>query len=413
MNNKLLAELEFSSIIAESTAQTATGSSLLDKYKSYLMAHESTCRLVNNFISEASKCQYDNGVHTVLEKVSDYIQCNKTSWALASVCENLKASTSSYNYLNRPAIKQVEKLLENDEETINKYIKAGALKNVMYVTEFRNIAKQVYHDMPMIESTAEYTLTRPISMVQSSGDGYLFEMVGKVFQINNDHTISEATWNDVSNTFKTVSSLLESDCCKFDEVSEGLTITYNNVEYFINECGNVQRNGKKMTVEQFRDNNRLVLMSTNPRFKNTVAGILEAIALTAENFDNIAKMDNCAIYETKSDRFAVICEDTNMYATLLNSTHRGAWTCNSNVIEVLEFIKDNTRANISELYNEQVKNFISEKSEEEKEQLVEQIKNDQKQGLKERIEALTEKFKDDPTKLAILSQVAQDLQNAE
>lgn len=413
MNNKLLADLEFNSIIGESMAQTATGSGILDKYKSYLMTHESSCRLVNNFISEASQCQYDNGVYAVLEKVADYIQCNKTSWALASVCESLKAGKTSYNYLNQSAISQVEKLLENDEETINKYIKAGAMKNVMYVTEFRNIAKQVYHDMPMIESNSEYTMICPISMVQNCGDGYMFEVAGKVFRINNDHTIAESDWKETSNTFRTITSLLESDICKFDEVSEGVTINYNNVEYFISECGKVKRNDKEMTVEQFRDNNRLILMSTNPRFKNTVAGVLEAIALTAENFDKIAKMDNCGIYETKSDRFLVISEGTNMYATLLKSNHNAGWTYNSNVVEVLENIKKNTRSTISENYTEQVKNFISESSEEEKKQLEEQLKNDQKQSLKERIEALTEKFKDDPAKLAILSQVAQDLQTAE
>ena len=57
---KILTELEFSSIISEAQAQTATGSTLLNRYKSHCMSNESTCALVNNFIKEASKLTYAN-----------------------------------------------------------------------------------------------------------------------------------------------------------------------------------------------------------------------------------------------------------------------------------------------------------------------------------------------------------------
>lgn len=412
MVKKLLADLEFNSIIGESMAQTATGANLLDKYKSCLMANEVSCALVNEFIREASNHRYDNGVYAVLEKVTDFIQSNKTSWALLTVCENINSRQTSYNYLNMNAAKQVENLLENDEETVNKYIKAGALKNVMYVTEFRNIAKQVYHDMPMVESTAEFTMQRPISLVENCGDGYMFEVAGKVFKVSHDKNITESTWSETSNTFRTVSSLLESNLCSFDEVSEGITVKFNNSEYFIHECGMVKKNDTEMTVEQLRENNRLVLMATNPRHQTNVAGVLEAIALTCENFDNIAKMDNTAIYETRSDRFLVISEGVNMFATLLQSNHSAGWTYNSNAIEVLENIKKSTRATISENYTEQVKAVISEASEADRKKIENDIREAKKQNIKERIEALTEKFKGDPTKLAILSQIAQDFQTA-
>ena len=49
MNNtmKILAGLEFSSLIKEAQVTTATGSEMLNKYKSYLMMKESSCDLVN------------------------------------------------------------------------------------------------------------------------------------------------------------------------------------------------------------------------------------------------------------------------------------------------------------------------------------------------------------------------------
>ncbi len=413
MVEKLLADLEFNSIISESMAQTATGSSLLNKYKSYLMANESTCRLVNGFVKEASQCTYDNGVYNVLEKVSDYIQSNKTSWALASVCENLRQGKTSWNYLNQSAISQVEKLLENDEETVNKYIKAGALKNVMYVTEFRNVVKQVYHDMPMIETTAEYKMSHSISIIENCGDGYMFEACGKVMKVSLDHTISEASWKEVSNTFRQVSALLESNICSFDEVSETLTIDYQGVKYEISEVDKIKRNGVEMTTEQLRDNNNLFMRTVNHRYANNVAQVLESIALTCENFKQIAKMDNVSIYETKNDKFFVVSEATNLYATLIQSNHRGQWTYNCNVVEALEGIKANTRVSLSEQYNEQVKLFVESTSTEDKDKIKNDLAESKKQSIKERIEALTEKFKDDPAKLAVLSQVAQDLQTAE
>ena len=82
---KILAEMDFGTIIGESSAQTSTGSDLLNKYKSHLMSNESTCGLVNNFIREASNHRYDNGVNTVLEHIADFIQCNKTDTIVINI----------------------------------------------------------------------------------------------------------------------------------------------------------------------------------------------------------------------------------------------------------------------------------------------------------------------------------------
>ena len=138
---KILADLEFASILSEAQAQTATGENLLNGFKSYCMANESSCALVNNFIKEASKCTYDNGVNAVLEEVADYVNANKVRWQIASACENIQNNNNSYNMLNMNAAKQAEKLLDLNEEEAVKYIKAGALKNVMFCEAFRSIAK--------------------------------------------------------------------------------------------------------------------------------------------------------------------------------------------------------------------------------------------------------------------------------
>lgn len=411
MNNKILAELEFNVILNEAMAQTQTGAELINKYKSFLMANESTCGLVNNFVKEAQLCRYDNGVNTVLEQVADYINSNKTIWALASTCESINQNTSSYNYLNRNAAKQVEKLLEMEETEVVKYIKAGALKNVMFCEAFRNIAKQVYKDQPIVEATAEYVKVTPVSMVENVGDGYCFEVAGSLYKIDDDRNIQEAQWNEVSNTFKTVSQLLESTISAIDEHT--ITVKAGNATYEIKEAEKVTKVGKEgtteMTVEQLRDNNRLVLMATNPRHRNDLAGVLEAIALTCENYDHIVSMDNVAIYSTKNDRFMVIESNENIYATLLQSNRNSKWTINEDAISALSFIKTKTNVTLSENYKDVVSKAMATADEKEKETIAEELKDQEVVSYKERIEALTEKFKNDPVKLAVLSKLAQEI----
>lgn len=416
MKNKTLAEMEFASIISEATAQTQTGAELINRYKSYVMSHDITHSLVNNFVREASNCRYDNGVVEALEMVADYINLNKTSWALASTCESLNANNSSYNYINKNfAVKQVEKLLEMNEDDVVKYIKAGALKNVMFCEEFRNIAKQVYKDNPLVEATAEYVRRTPVSLVENVGDGVCFQVKGQLFKIADDKTIQEAQAKEVSNTFRIISQLLESQYVTIDE--HAIEVKLDNATYEVSESGNVKRIGKDgekvMTVEQLRENNRLMLMTANPRFRNQLAGILESVALLVENYDSVVNLDNVAIYETKNDIFMVIESGTNIYSTLLRSNRHPKWTINENVIEALSFIKTKTNVTLNESYDEAVAKCMEEMDEEHHAKIEAELKEEKMNSYKERIEALTEKFKNDPVKMAVLSKLAQDIANVQ
>lgn len=411
MSTKILAELEFSSIINEASASTQTGCEILNKYRAHLMANEASCALVNNFIKEAQMCRYDNGINYILETVADYINSNKTIWALASACEAINSNSQSYNYLNRNATKQVEKLLEMEEEDVVKYIKAGALKNVMYCESFRNIAKQVYKDQPIVEATAEYVKMTPISMVENMGDGFCFEVFGNLYKTGENGELQESYWNEVSNTFKTVTRLLESNMVTINE--NEIKIKAGNAEYIIKENEKVTKIGKEgtieMTVEQLRDNNRLVLMVTNPRHRNNLAEVLEAVALTCENYNNIVSLDNVAVYSTKNDKFMVIESNQNLYATLLQSNRYPKWTINENAIDALSFIKTKTNVSLSENYKDLVTKVVENISDKEKEDLQKELKEQEINSYKERIETLTEKFKNDPVKLAVLSKLAQEI----
>ena len=441
MKNRILAELDFASILNESKAQTATGADLLRKYQSFLITNESTHNLVNAFVKEASVHTYDNGVNEALEMVSDYINMNKTIWALSSACENINNNKSSYNYINKNAAKQVENLLEMNEDEVVKYIKAGALKSVMFCEAFRNIAKQVYKDSPMVEEAADYTAVHPVSMVENVGDGFLFEVNGTLYKMDLDKNVQEADWKSASNTFKTISSLLESDMCTVDENT--ITVEFNKSTYVISEAGKCEKckagNAKSIddcgdckpdakdtkdpeakkkvkesfTAEQLRENNRLVVMATAPKAKAQVAGVLEAIALLVENYDSITNLDNVSVYSTKNDKFVVIEAGSNLYATLLQSNRHPKWTINENAVDALSFIKSKTNVSLGEKYNDLVAEHIEKVSEEEKDKIEQELKENERNSYRERIAALTEKFKNDPTKLAVLSQLAAQITDAE
>lgn len=449
MNFKILAELDFQSIIGESMAQTQTGAELLSKYKSFLLVNEASCSLVNSFVKEAAIHTYDNGVNDALKEVADYISENKASWALATACESINANTASHNYINRNAAKQVEKLLEMDEANVVRYVKNGALKNVMFCEAFRNIAKQIFKETPMVEASADYVVKHPVAFVENVGDGLCFAVEGKIYKIDDDKNITEGVANEVSNTFRTISTILESSCTTIDNHS--INVVAGNSVYTISEAGKCEKcklekpgeyegeklpvsdkdvtpdpdktddkekNKKKtvkesMTVAELRENNRLVLMTANPRHRNQFAALLEGIALIAENYDNIANMDNVSIYSTKNDKFIVIEGANTIYASLLASNRHAAWTINENAVDALSFIKTKTNVNISENYADAVKNHLEKASEIEQETIKQELHEQKVMSYKERIEALTEKFKNDPTKLAILSNIAQELMTAE
>ena len=154
-------------------------------------------------------------------------------------------------------------------------------------------------------------------------------------------------------------------------------------------------------------------MTAIPRHKNQLAGILEAVALVCENYDSIANMDNVSIYTTKNDKFVVIEAGVNLYATLLASNRHSKWTVNENAIEALSFIKSKTNVTLSDNYSKLVEEAVAVADEEEKTRIQEELKAQEQQSYKERIEALTEKFKNDPVKLAVLSKLAQELAEIE
>lgn len=415
---KPLADMDFANVLMEAYADTQTGTSLINKYRQHLLTNESTCALVNGFLSEAKNCMYDSGIVSVVNDLTDVIAENKISWQLATACEAINANHSSYNYLNRNAASTVEKLLEQNEENVVKYIKAGALKHVMFCEAIRNIVNGVFTDCQTV-ITEEYTATKPVSYVEENEGKKYFEVLGNIFSMEGT-TIKEASASEVSGDFLVISRLLESNAAKFDANSETLTVETPLATYEVfveNECTKCKRTPKSETDKTItfenefalREHNRMVVGATNYTQRNQVAELLEGIARAFEKFENFMLLDNTQIIESKNDKFVIIENAENAFAYLISSNHNTGWKLNTTIVEAINFIKKNTNLNIAKDYKSNIDEQIKKTEEDKAKQIAEDIKKGELTARKQKIEMLTEKFKDDPATLAVLAKVAQAL----
>lgn len=417
-----LAEMDFAAMLREAYADTQTGSALINKYRQYLLTNESTCTLVNKFLLEANNYQYDGGVFNLIKEISDIISENKVSWQLATACEAINNNNSSYNYLNRNAASSVEKLLEQNEEDVVKYIKAGALKHVMFCEAFRNIVSSVYTDV-QTTITDDYSAKHPVSYVEENCGKQYFEVLGNIYSVE-DNIIKEEKASTVSGDFLLISRLLESGNVKFDVDTEHLIIDTPLAVYEIyteDECKKCKRVSKKIatntvteTVEfdneySLREHNRLVVGASSYSTRNNTAELLESIARAYEHFENFVLLDNVQIIESKNDKFIVIENAENMFAYSIKSNHNTGWKINTTVVEVVDFIKKHTNLNIAKDYKKNIDEQIKKTEITQAKAIEESIEKDAMEARKRKIEMLTEKFKNEPATLAVLSKVAQSL----
>ena len=410
---KTLVMLDFPKILFEASAQTATGQDFINNYKKCVMTGDTTHALVNNFVKEAKDYTYDSGVAEALGKVSDVLNANKYSWAISSACESIQANKSTYNYLARNAAESVMPILEMEEKDIIQYIKSGAFKSVMHVEQFRNIAKSVFKDQPILEYETRYKVYRPVSMVESKGDKVFFEVCGNIYRIQ-DKLLHEAKADEVSNDFIMISQLLESNLIESDPVNEQLTLNYGDRKYVVSEANNCVickgEDKRQFSTAQLRENNNLYISALPlTQSRHSQALVLEAFAKLVENFDNVHIMDNVYVVETAADKFFVIETEDKMVAKSILSNHNVRLNECGTATEVLSAIKKATHVDLTEHFKDAIDNNIKNAEENEQKMIKEQLENEALDTRRKKIEELTQRFKNDPAKLAVLSKIAAEL----
>lgn len=410
---KTLVKLDFPTILFEASAQTTTGQDLINKYKKACMMGETTCAMVNNFIREAKDFTYDSGVAEALGRVSDVLNANKYSWAISSACESIQANKSTYNYLARNAAEKVMPILEMEEDEVVQYIKSGAFKSVMHVEQFRNIAKSIYKDQPIVEYIDNFKASRPISMVEDNEDVIFFEVLGNIYKIQ-DKLLYEAKANEVSDTFITISQLLESNMVSLDTVNETVTLNFGNKKYEVSNQDEVTLisgdNKKVMTASQLRENNNLYISALpNTASKYNQAAVLEALAKLVENFDKVHVMDNVYVIESQFDKFFIIENDGKAVVKSIVSGHNVRLNEAGDITEVLNTVKKQTKVDLTEKFSEAIGKNIRDAEETEAKQIQESLEESQNDQRRQKIAELTQRYKNDPAKLAVLSKIASEL----
>lgn len=402
---KVLIDLPFASLVNEASATTSHGQELIYKYKALVVNEATTCALVNNFLREAQTCLYDGGVYKLVESLTNHLNEVRTSWNLASVCEAILANQSKNNLLNRKAAMHAAGLLEMNESDVVNYIRSGALKGDMYCEGIRMVAKSVFKDLPTTVTTTEYTVKNPVSFCESAiGGGVVFQVLGQAFRSNTDGTVVRESL-DTSFEFKQINALLESKYTQVDDY--GVEVSIGNHQIKIVESGQVHCNGNVYTTESFRE--YAALRSRGIRTSQLESQVLEACALLSEHYDRVSVLDNVAIYTTGKDCFVVMENGSNLQAQLLSSTHRPKWEINENAINTLEFIKGATGVDLKDRYSAKVNEARRILAESEEEDMLAALQLESKQNQMERIQALTEKFKNSPAHLEILSRIAAGL----
>ena len=415
---KLLKDLNFAEKINESNAVTDPGKEVLSKYRGFCYNNAPTCTVVNNFIREASNFSFDTGLMSILESVMSFIGENKISWKLASACESILNNNSHYNYIAKVGVEQVGKLLEMNENEVVSYIKAGALKGVQYIPEFRNICKEIYKTHVCEKATPNYTVQTPVSFIFVEGEKQYFQVLGKTFIFENGK-VNEAVCNDVE--FVTVNKMLEN----FKSINGvGLVLEYRSsyndgCSFVVNENKVEVKKGENV-VESFdnKDNfmeyannvSKILPINEKMRWMNTTS----MVATILENSENICGLDCTKVVRTSDGSlFAITEAENNVNLTVFANHVHGTSTSNYDfVVEALNNVTSLTGIDLKSEYTERITEDCKKQNPEEVEEINEALKESKKAQISERrkqIAILAEKYKNDPARITLLNSLASEL----
>ena len=420
MNIKLLKDLNFAGKINECEAVTEAGKEMVKNYRGYLFTNPTTCGLVNGFVREAQKYSFDTGLTSILESVSSFIKENNISWKLATACESIEANPSTYNYIAKTGIETVGKLLEMNESDVKAYIKAGALKSIQYIPEFRAVCKEVYNSTIVEAYAPNYKVNNPVSYVMETEGARYFNVNGKTFKIA-EGMVSEAVCDDV--TFKRINMLLEAftiaDNKMVYEWNAGVkkytvTIFENEEKSCISFSNNKELNETFEDIASFNefcDNlSRTMVMNEKLNFMKITSAIAEVYAVS----ESVMVLDNVKLLESANGSTCAIIEaENNVNLTVFKSINFGS--SSQNYEYVAEALKQVTRVSgidLKVMYENRINEDVKKSNPEEYANIQEELnasKEAQMDIRKKKIAMLAEAHKNDPAIIAVLNKAARDL----
>lgn len=417
MNIKLLKNLEFAEKINKTEAVTEAGKEMLNTYRGYLYSNPVTFGVVNSFINEAQKFSFDTGLVSILESVLSVLNENKISWKLASACEALNNNNSSYGYIAKIGVQQVEKLLEMDESEVVSYIKAGSLKGIQYIPEFRAICKEVYKSNINEVNAPEYKVTNPFCYVHIvEGKDKYVNILGKTYKIN-ENVVEEAVCDDVK--FNKINGLLKN----FAIIDENLTTEYKGTHG--DKATFVLEEGKLTMIkgdikEEFTTPAEFLVYANNTskvmpmHEKMNWMNATKIIADVFEAIDSIVVLDCAKVLETSTGTICAIVEGKdNVNLTVFRSINAGTSSKNYDyVVEALQNVTKVSGIDLRPMYESRIDEECKKQDPEKYNMIKEELeaqKTAKFQDRKKKIAMLAEQYKNDPVKITLLNKAAKEL----
>ena len=406
MTFKLLKDLNFAEKLNAHEAVTESGKDFLKNYRGYMFQNAATCSIVNNFIKEAKAYAYDKGLMNILESVVNFVNENNISWRLSTVCENISNNNSSYNNLAKFSLGKVEKLLEMKESDVVSYIKAGVLKDVTYVREFREIAKDVYKNQSVSEAqTLAYEMTTPVSYAfVDESKAQFVNVFGKTFCIN-EGKVSEATCEDP--TFNKINAHLSA----MKLVGESLvydfkTSVYENESYHFEVTNKINESFETpVAFRQYADT-CCRIMNVNERMQ--FMSICEAIAEVFENMDNIVSVDCAKLFKGSNGSISAVieCQDNVCFVNFHKYGVVESLGTFDSMVEALKLMESTTKIDVKNIYESRIVADMKKERPDDVAQIEEQL---EKENRLKKIQQLAESLKNDPAAIALLNTLAQEL----
>lgn len=418
---KLIKDLDFASKINSTDAVTESGKKMLSRYRGFCYNNSATCALVNNFINEArNNYTFDDGLMSILESVEDFINKNNTRWQLGSVSEGIQSNNSSYNILNKKGIQKVDKLIEMNENDVKAYIKAGVLKDIQFIPEVRSVCKSVYgKNVCESKQTMNYSVSNPVSYieVEECEDGTqesTFMVNGVALHINENGEISVTEC--VSDNFARINAHLS----QMHLVGENLEYSYNTgltngkENKFVLSEGQIDFTNGHFS-EAFTDASKFrefvfsdsFAKAMNVREAQNFAKIGQAIADVYENMSNICVLDNVKLFSCASGAVVAVTESKSMVnVTLFNSYGKVNESKNyTKVKDAVTEMKNKFNLDVETMFASRIASDIKEGTQ----QTIDDA--DEKNIRLLKIAELSEQFKDDPVKLMILKEMAEEIKS--
>lgn len=384
---------------------TPAGKSLISEYMSYTMRVPVNCSLVNNFLKDALQvAKGDNIISEMARNLAEFIDQNKTSWMLMSVCESILNSNKIYDkiYINTAA--KIKEALTN-EQTLNESelidsIKAGSFTYALHVPAFNTILSSIYKERKIQEQ--DYSVTKPISLVERKNNNSIdFIVDNLIFNINKDNEITEGHMSDA---FITANQVLK----EYRTEDGNISISVKNHNFIISEQGvEYSFNDIKEFYEaaEVADIINVVYNSLTGVEKQELAGYLTAIRVLAENFNDIVEIDVCNIIENGNNRYVFV---NGKESLVVDSANHNTFT-KGNILDCLEALKQYTGKDFECYFETLVSEARRQKLEAEQQKVEEQLRKNKRSDYMNRIKALTEKYKDNPEKLALIADLSKQV----